>query len=149
MRNTPQMRPGWLLIDALIGIGIMAILMVALTTAEAGFARVSHYHLARQRCLADDLCRELVVRQAAAGEDRQLLPAHEGVHAVDRRHAGLNAITRVGAPYRVDGLAVDVAPVLGQRRRQNRPGTTALRRPEDLPGGTAHEAGPDEHGQFN
>ena len=67
--------------------------------------------------LRGDLRGELGGRQAEAGEDRQLLPAHERVEAVDRRDAGLDELVRVVAGDRVDRRPVDVAVGLGLHRR--------------------------------
>ena len=50
--------------------------------------------LAQELGLADDLRGDLVVRQAVAAEDRQLLPAHQRVHAVDGGDAGLDEVAR-------------------------------------------------------
>ncbi len=43
------------------------------------------------------------MRQAGAGEDRQLLPADQRVQPVDGRDAGLDELVRVVAGGRVDG----------------------------------------------
>ena len=58
--------------------------------------------------LAGDLRRKLRVRQAGAGEDRQLLAAHQGVKAVDGGNAGLNKLGRVIAGGGVHRGAVDI-----------------------------------------
>ena len=58
-----------------------------------------------------------VVRQAAAGEQRQLLPAHEAVHEVERGDAGLDEVARHRARHRIDRQAVDAqALARGDRR---------------------------------
>ena len=56
-----------------------------------------------------DLRGQPVVRQAARGEERQLLSAHEAVHHVDGRDAGLDEIPRQGAPGRIDRKPFDAA----------------------------------------
>ena len=48
--------------------------------------------VAQHLCLTGDLGGQLRVRQAGAGEDRQLLAADEGVQAVDRGDAGLDEL---------------------------------------------------------
>ncbi len=55
--------------------------------------------------------------QAAAGEQRQLLAAHEAVHQVDGRDARLDEIARQGAPGRIDGHAVDAQAAHRRYRR--------------------------------
>ena len=65
----------------------------------------------QQRGLADDLGGQPVVWHAAAGEDRQLLPADQRVHAVDGADAGLDKLPRVLAAVGVDGGPVDVPQV--------------------------------------
>ena len=67
------------------------------------FIRVGNMRLTR------DLGRQLVVRQTTAGKDRQLLAAHQRVHAVDGRNARHNHILRIDAPRGVDGCPIDVA----------------------------------------
>ena len=67
--------------------------------------------------LPGDLRRKLGVRQARGREDRQLLPAHERVQAVDGRNTGLNEFLRVTARGRVHRQAVDVVAPLGQNFR--------------------------------
>ncbi len=67
--------------------------------------------------LAGDLRREVVVRKAAAREDRQLLPAHERVQPVDGRDARLDEVVGEVAGRRVDRLAVDRSPDLGDDLR--------------------------------
>jgi hypothetical protein len=54
------------------------------------------------------------VRQAGAGEYRQLLAADQGVQAVDGGNAGLDELGGVVAGGGVHGQAVDVAVSLGQ-----------------------------------
>src|SRR3989304_1287505 len=44
--------------------------------------------------LAGNLRRHLVMRQPRAGEERQLLAAHQGVQPVDARDAGLHELLR-------------------------------------------------------
>ena len=53
------------------------------------------------------------MRQARAGEDRQLLPAHERVESVDARNAGLDELVGVVARCGVHRKAVDVAVLVG------------------------------------
>ena len=65
------------------------------------------------------------MRQAVAGKDRQLLAAHQRVHAVDGGHTGLNEFTRITPGKRIDRLAIHIAPVGGQR------GRTAIGRPAE------------------
>ena len=70
----------------------------------------------REPGLAHDLGRQLVVRQAAHGEDGELLPPDQGVHAVDGRDPRLDELLGIGAGRGVDGLAVDVAAGLPHRQ---------------------------------
>ena len=56
-----------------------------------------------------DLRGQPVVRQAARREERQLLSAHQAVHHVDGRDAGLDEIARQRAPGRIDREAFDAA----------------------------------------
>ena len=44
--------------------------------------------------LTGDLRRQIRVGQTGAGENRQLLPAHQGVQAVDGGNAGLDKLVR-------------------------------------------------------
>mmetsp|Transcript_9018 Transcript_9018/g.30566 ORF Transcript_9018/g.30566 Transcript_9018/m.30566 type:complete len:578 (+) Transcript_9018:341-2074(+) len=67
--------------------------------------------------LAADLGRDVVVRETGRREERDLLPAGDGVHAVDGGDARLDHLLGVGAHLRVDGLAVDVEVVLGEHAR--------------------------------
>ena len=62
-------------------------------------------------------------RQPRPGEDRQLLAAHQRVHAVDRRDAGLDEIGGPGAPHRIIG-----APQIGRDRVADRRGEPVDRR---------------------
>ena len=73
--------------------------------------------------LRGDLRGELGGRQAEAGEDRQLLPAHERVQAVDRRDPGLDELVRMVAGDGVDRRPVDVAVGVGLHRRPTVDGT--------------------------
>ena len=50
--------------------------------------------LAAQPRILRDLARQLIVRHAAGGEQRQLLAAHQAVHQVDGRDAGLDEVAR-------------------------------------------------------
>ncbi len=74
--------------------------------------------LTRNAGLQGDLGSELVVGQARAGEDGQLLAPHQRVHAVDGRNARLDKILRVGPYRRIQRSTVNVHSRLGQRRRQ-------------------------------
>ena len=67
--------------------------------------------------LSRDLRGQLRVRQARAGEDRQLLPAHERVESVDARNAGLDKLVGVVARRGVHRKAVDVAVLVGNDGR--------------------------------
>jgi hypothetical protein len=69
--------------------------------ADAGEDDREVLGIARAAALAGDLDREAVVRQAAAREERQLLAAHEAVHQVERRDAGLDEVARHLARDRV------------------------------------------------
>ena len=84
--------------------------------------------------LQRDLRGELVVREAGAGEDRELLAADQGVEPVDGRDAGLDDVARVVARGRVERRAVDVEARLGHRRRQPvaRPTEAVEHAPEHL-----------------
>ena len=57
-------------------------------------AKLSSRCVAAQPRPLGDLGGQPVVRQAARGEERQLLSAHEAVHHVDGRDAGLDEIAR-------------------------------------------------------
>src|SRR5450759_868155 len=61
-----------------------------------------------------DLRRDLVARQARTAEDRELLPADQGVQAVDGADAGLDEVVGVIAGVRVDGRAADLELLLGE-----------------------------------
>ncbi len=78
-----------------------------------GEARAVIEHLGLTR----DLGGELRVRQTGAGEDRQLLAAHEGVQTVNRGDARLDELVGVVARGGVDGQAADVEILLGQQLR--------------------------------
>jgi len=67
-----------------------------------------------EACLPANLRGDLVVRQAGRGEERDLLPTRDRVHAVDGRDARLDHLLGVGADLRVDGLALDVEVLLGE-----------------------------------
>ena len=91
---------------------------VGVRGAEGG----EHHHefrggFSQQLRLAHDLRRHPVMRQAAAGEDRQLLAAGERVHAVNGGNASLDELARIGAGGGVERFAVDVAAVTGNDRR--------------------------------
>ena len=70
-----------------------------------------------------DLGGEAIVRQAAGREERQLLPAHQAVHQVDGRDAGLDEVPRQRAPGRVDRQAFDAHPRARRDRRAAVDGT--------------------------
>ncbi len=72
---------------------------------------------AAQARVGRDLDREPVVRQSAAGEQRQLLPAHEAVHQVQGRDAGLDEIARTRACNRIDRQPVDGVGLACRDRR--------------------------------
>ena len=94
--------------------------------------------------------REFEPRQAVAGEDRQLLAAHERVEPVDRRDAGLDELGRVRARDRVDRQPVEVALGLGQERGPAVDRAAhAVEDPPDEVGPDGHARGPgaDEHGR--
>ena len=86
--------------------------------------------LLQQPRLPDDLRGDAVVRQAVAGKDRQLLAAHQRVHAVNRGQAGLDEFARIAPRKRIDRQAVHVAPIGGQRaaRRHRRAGPARRKR---------------------
>ena len=73
---------------------------------------------------------EPVVRQAAAGEERQLLPAHQAVHPSMVGDAGLDEVARQARAAGLIGSAVDVACALGRgdRRRRRRSAGRGRRR---------------------
>ena len=71
----------------------------------------------REPGLAHDLGRQFVVRQAAHGEDGELLPPDQGVHAIDGRDPRLDELLGIGPGRGIDGLAVDVAAGLAHRQR--------------------------------
>ncbi|KAF5061803.1 hypothetical protein DSECCO2_311320 [anaerobic digester metagenome] len=68
---------------------------------------------ARNLGLAGDLERDVVVRKARSGEDRQLLTTHERVRTVDRRDTGLDKLRRHAPGVRIDRSARDVDSLLG------------------------------------
>ena len=53
---------------------------------------------------AETIC----VRQAAAGEHGQLLPAHQRVQPVDGGNTGVNIVTGIFTGYRVQRQSVDI-----------------------------------------
>ena len=57
------------------------------------------------------------MREAGAGKERQLLAAHEGVEAVDRRDAGLDELRGMFAGVRIDGGPLNLHAFLGDDRR--------------------------------
>ena len=77
---------------------------------------LSRLLLPQEPGLAHDLGRQFVVGQAAHGEDGELLPPHQGVHAVDGGDPRLDELLGIGAGRGVDGLAVDVAARLAHRQ---------------------------------
>ncbi len=70
-----------------------------------------------QRGLAADLRADLVVRQPVGGEERDLLPARDGVHHVDGRNARLDHFLRINTLVGVDRHALNVEEVLGEHGR--------------------------------
>ncbi len=58
--------------------------------------------------LAGNLCGKLVVGQAVAGENGQLLAPDERVHSVNNGDAGLYEISRIPSRYRIDRHSVDI-----------------------------------------
>jgi hypothetical protein len=68
--------------------------------------------------LPRDLGGQLVGRQARAGEDRQLLAAHQADQRVDRRDAGLDELLGLLAGDRVDRRAADGEALLGHDGRE-------------------------------
>ena len=88
-----------------------------------------------------DLGREPVVRQAARGEERQLLAAHQAVQQVDGRDAGLDEVARQCPPRRVDREPFDAHA--GARRN----GRAAVDRPADAVEDASEQVGPDAEQQ--
>src|SRR2546427_2124027 len=76
--------------------------------------------------LSRDLQGHLVVRQARAREQRQLLTADKGVQPVDRRDARLDELRGMLAGVRVDRGPLDLHALLGQDRG---PSVRGLARP--------------------
>ncbi len=70
----------------------------------------------------DDLTGQLVVRQPRSREDGELLPPHQGVHAVDGGDPGFDEILGIGPGHRVHRTAVDIPQNLGNRGRTAVPG---------------------------
>ena len=91
--------------------------------------------LLQQPRLPDDLRGNAVVRQAVAGKDRQLLAAHQRVHAVNRGHTGLDELARIAPRKWIDRQAVHVAAVGGQRGRAaiGRPAESVKHAAQHLP----------------
>src|SRR2546428_4019450 len=90
---------------------------------------------AEDLCLPCNLQGDLVVRQARAGEQRELLTADQGVQPVDRRDAGLDELGGMFAGIRVDRGPLDLHALLREDRRTSirrfaRPGEDAA---EHLP----------------
>ena len=85
-----------------------------------------------------DLRGQAIVRQPRSGEQGQLLAAHQAVHEVDARHAGLDEIARQRARRRVDGQPVD-AHALDRGDRSAAVGWTAyaVESVTSIPGPTA------------
>ena len=67
--------------------------------------------------LAGNLQCDLVVRQARAREERQLLASNERVEPVDRRDAGLDELRRMFPRIRIDRGSDDLDPFLRDDRR--------------------------------
>jgi len=77
--------------------------------------------------LAGDLEGDVVVGEACAREDRELLPADEGVHPVDGGDARLDELLGGVAGIGVDGSAGDVKALLGDDLRAAVDGLPAAR----------------------
>ena len=71
-----------------------------------------------QRRLHDDLGGQLVMGQAVAGEDRQLLAPDQGRKAVDGRDPGADIVSWVFSGHGVQALSVDIQPFFGKDRSQ-------------------------------
>ena len=81
------------------------------------------------------------MRQSRAGEQRQLLAAHQAVHQIDGRHPGLDEIARQGAHRRVDRESIDAHPANRRHRR------ACVGRLTDAVEGSAQHAGADAEQQ--
>ena len=68
----------------------------------------------QQPRLPDDLRGNAVVRQAVAGKNRQLLAAHQRVHAVNRGNARLDEFARIAPRKRIDRQTVHIAAIGGK-----------------------------------
>ena len=69
--------------------------------------------------LQSDLSGQLIVRESRSREDRELLPAHHRVHAVDRGNAGLDEILRKRARGGIQRSAMHVHSGFRDGRRQS------------------------------
>ncbi len=69
-------------------------------------------------CPLDDARRQLERGQAGSREDRQLLAAHERVHAIDGGDAGLDEVGGRQAAYGIHRCATDLAHGFADRGRQ-------------------------------
>ena len=69
--------------------------------------------LAAHLCLTRDLCGEICVGQTRAGEDRQLLSAHQGIQTVNGGDTRLNKLGRIESCGGIDGRAVDIQGLCG------------------------------------
>ncbi len=78
----------------------------------------------RQAGIAGDVHRDALMRQTAAREQRQLLPADQAVHQVDGGKAGLQEFARRPARGRLHRQTVHPQRPLGGRRRATVQGPT-------------------------
>ena len=78
-----------------------------------------------------------VMRQAAGGEQRQLLPAHQAIHQIDGGEAGLDEIAGQFALGRIERHSVDPQTFIAGDRR------AAIGRLADTVEDAAQQAGPD------
>ena len=74
---------------------------------------------APQSRILRDIAGDAIMRHAAGGEQRQLLPAHQAVHQVDRGDAGLYEILRQLARGRIDRDTVDAHAFAGPTAKCN------------------------------
>ena len=89
-----------------------------------------------------DVAGDAVVRHAAGGEQRQLLPAHQAVHQVDGGDAGFDEVPRQLARGGIDRDAVDAqALARGDRGPPSTGSPTPLNTRPSRPGPTAKCSG--------
>ncbi len=93
--------------------------------------------LAAETRVAGNLNRDAVVRQPAAGENRQLLAAHEAVQDIDGGNAGFNEVSWLRAMRWIYGEALD-AQTLNRRH-----GRAAVDDAPDAVENSPQELGPD------